>query len=317
MIEPSAVCDRIRLLMKRFAISSCCAVCLSLACKPEASTDPPRPTVDVAASPDSVPASPTVDDAWGGRIFDKWWVELERDFEPGSHGGPHGDGTLDAANGQPMANPGHDYRLKNLFGWDLRGVQGVYGPEYQNKPYVVSVNLLTDPRTTEELYRWLEVGDDVVPAFGAVLSEEELTAMVAFIDGVRTGALPGPAQVFDLSKSAPKNYVLRPGANPERGDALFAESCGCHGEDGTSFPVDPDVSTGAFMRTKGYEAWIKVLNGHPGTSMHREIEFETAEQGAQQILDIIAALCDREAYPALPGIEDVPDGDARCGEYLR
>ncbi|MEM6995396.1 MAG: hypothetical protein AAF721_33110 [Myxococcota bacterium] len=300
--------------MRRIAILLCSVVVTAMACKPEA---PPEPPSGVSAPTVVEPAPAAVDDARGGRIFDKWWVELEREFQPGKMGGPNADGTLDAGTGEPMPNPGHDYRFKNLFGWDLRGADGVYGPEYQDRPYVASVNLLTDTRSREELLAWLQAGDDVVPAFGAVLSHDELYALVDFIDGVRTGALPSPAQVFDLSKDAPKNYVLRPGADTTRGAKLFADSCGCHGGDGTSFAVDPDVSTGAFMRTKGYEAWIKILNGHPGTPMHREIEFETAEDGAQQILDIIAALCDRAAYPPMPGIEDVPDGDIRCGAYLK
>ena len=65
--------------------------------------------------------------------------------------GPNDDGTLNNRDGQPVANTGHDYRLKNLFGWDLRGTEGVYGPDYQNKSYVRATNLLTDTRTPAEL----------------------------------------------------------------------------------------------------------------------------------------------------------------------
>jgi hypothetical protein len=35
------------------------------------------------------------------------------------------------------------------------------------------------------------------------------------------------------------------------------------------------------------------------------------------VLDILAALCDRKAYPKLAAGTDVTNGDARCGNYLR
>jgi hypothetical protein len=35
------------------------------------------------------------------------------------------------------------------------------------------------------------------------------------------------------------------------------------------------------------------------------------------VLNVLAALCDRTAYPALEGATDVEDGDRRCGAYLK
>ena len=51
--------------------------------------------------------------------------------------------------------------------------------------------------------------------------------------------------------------------------------------------------------------------------MHREIAFEDPREGEAMILSILAALCDRGTYPALPGQKDVEDGDLRCGAYLK
>lgn len=288
--------------------------CVALACQPATTTTPPT-TTSADIPPDD---GKVVDTAWGGRFYDRWYTEQDGGFAPGKSGGPRGDGTLDNGAGVALPNGGHDYRLKNLFGWDLRGAEGVYGPEYQNRDYVLPVNLLTDTRTTDELTQWLTEGDDTTPAYGAVMKPEEIAGIVAFVDAVRTGALPGPEQVFALSKTAPKNYVLREGGNVERGRTLFADSCaGCHGDDGRKLTIDDDASLGLFMRTKAYEGWIKTLNGHPGTAMGREIEFESSAEGGAMILDIAAGLCDRVAFPSLDGVQDVPDGDPRCGAYLK
>lgn len=70
---------------------------------------------------------------FGGRLFDRWYDEIDADFVPDDsktpevdgRGGPNGNGTVNGADGRPIANTGHDYRLKNLFGWDMRVAPGV------------------------------------------------------------------------------------------------------------------------------------------------------------------------------------------------
>jgi hypothetical protein len=51
--------------------------------------------------------------------------------------------------------------------------------------------------------------------------------------------------------------------------------------------------------------------------MDRQIPETDAAAQATAILDLLAALCDRGAFPALASAEDVKDGDVRCGAYLR
>ncbi|MEM6989931.1 MAG: c-type cytochrome, partial [Myxococcota bacterium] len=192
------------------------------------------------------------------------------------------------------------------------------GPAYHDKPYVHPTNLLTDTRSAEELAAWFSEGDVAVPAYGAVLNPEQLQSIAEFVVGVRSGDLPGPAQVIALSKDAPKNYSLLEGADVERGNALYAEHCAtCHGDDGRKLPVDGDQSLGLFMRRKAYEGWFKLVSGHPGSPMKRELPFRSGAEGGQMILDVTAAMCDRTAYPSLDGVPDVPDGDGRCGGYLK
>lgn len=285
---------------------------------PSASPEVARPDVSAPAT-DATPST-AADSARGGRYFDRWWrydpsfsPDDSNSPEPDGKGGPHGDGTLTLA-GAPATNSGHDFRLKNYFGWDLRGQAGVYGPDYQNKAYAVDVDLLADDRSFEELHAWLAAGDESIPAFGDVLSEEALADIATFIIDTRERRLPHPEQIFTLSKDAPNNYVLNEGANLEAGHAAVEKMCSggfCHGVGGNAIAIDGTYSLGSYSRAKGYEAWFKIVNGQPGTGMGRQTD------DAQEVLDILAALCDRTVYPPEEPDVDVPDGDPRCGAYLR
>jgi mono/diheme cytochrome c family protein len=301
---------------QRILRSACAPLALIVAaCQPE-----PTPTVTPTTTTTTTTTAPAahLDDGRGGRLFDSWSAELDIAFTPGKSGGPAGDGTLRDASKQTFANTGHDYRLKNFFGWDLRGAAGIYGPEYMNKPYVLSVNLLEDPRTKAELAAWLTSGGEGLPAFGEVMSPEQIEDVAMFIDGVRSGALPRPEKIFELVKDSPKNYALVAGADTQRGAKLYADACAhCHGADGSTIVIDDKFTAGAFMRQNGYEAWFKILSGQPGTPMHRELDFASGDDGAQQVLDVLAAMCDRGTFPPVAKDSDVPDGDRRCGAYLR
>jgi mono/diheme cytochrome c family protein len=271
---------------------------------------------------------PVPDDARGGRLYDNWAAEkgLGDAFVPDApatteldgKGGPRGDGTLLDGHGQPLPNTGHDYRLKNLFGWDLRGTSGIYGPEYHARPYALDHDLLADRRSADELYAWFERGDERLPAYGAVLEPADLRDLVAFIVKMRDHELPQPADLFTLAKDAPKNYQLGPGGDPDRGKSYFRGRCAdCHGNEGVSIRIDETESVGSLARKSGYEVWFKILNGHPGSEMDRQVEDGTAAERAQTILDVLAALCDRAEFPPQGDGNDVPDGDPRCGAYLK
>ncbi|WP_437316545.1 hypothetical protein [Sorangium sp. So ce385] len=215
---------------------------------------------------------------------------------------------------------GHDYRLKNFFGWDLKGREGIYGPSAMAKGYAVSRNLLGGRETQEELVLLFTKGDREIPAYGDVLTPPQIEAMAAFVTGVRDGALPHPDQIFTVKPPAQGHYALLPGGDAARGKAHIKERCtSCHGDDGTKVLFDDGAySLGSHARQKAYEDWFKILNGQPGSPMERQVRGSTGKEMAQEILDILAALCDRGAFP--PGkatAKDVADGDGRCGAYLK
>lgn len=301
--------------------------------EPSDTTPPATATTPAAvptAEPSAAPAGPAPatakDDGLGGRIYDAWYTD--KGFTPDNaktpaadgKGGPFGNGTLPGPDGKPLVDAhGHQTRLKNLFGWDLRGAQGVYGPKYQAKKYVLDRNLL-EAKSRDELARWLGQGDAGIPAYGKVLEQGELNALVDFVWAMREGKLPRPEQVFELREKSAGNYALLPGGDAERGKQMISERCAqCHGKDGTELLFDDgELSLGAHSRQKAYEDWMKILNGQPGTAMTRQVLAEDGPAMAKEILDILAALCDRKAFPRGKGkAADVPDNDPRCGKYLR
>lgn len=307
---------------------------LLLGCGPGAASAPALAphSPESGAAPASIEAAAEArkgaDDARGGRLFDNWRVEkkLTQSFVPDSaktpeldgQGGPNANGTLNSGSGTALPNTGHDYRLKNLFGWDLRGANGIYGPGFQNKSQVLTHDLLADTRSPAELRAWLTQGDERVPALGQVLDAADMDDLVAYLVKTRQGELARPDRLFRLEAAAPKSYVLLPGGDATRGRAHYAESCAtCHGKDGRELPIDETESLGTMSRSSGYEVWFKMVNGQPGTDMQRQVSGASGAEQERAILDLFAALCDRQSFPPLPGASDVPQGDVRCGAYLR
>lgn len=311
-MKPSAFCSLIGLLL------GCGSGGTSAA--------PAAPESPVPAAATAAGVNAAGDDARGGRLFDNWRAEkkLESAFVPDSsktpeldgRGGPNGNGTLNSGVGQPMPNTGHDYRLKNLYGWDLRGAEGIYGAPFQNKPYVLPHNLLNDTRSPDMLRAWLAQGDAQTPAFGQVLDEVDIQDLVAFLVKTQKGELARPEKLFTLAAAVPKNYVLLGGGDAARGRERFSSSCAtCHGNDGTKLPIDETESLGTLSRSSGYEVWFKISSGQPGTLMGRQVSEPSGADNERAILDLLAALCDRKRFPPLAGSTDVPGADPRCGGY--
>lgn len=270
--------------------------------------------------------------ALGGRLFDMWYDESAAEFVPDDaetpeidgRGGPNGNGTLNGADGRPIANTGHDYRFKNLFGWDMRGDAGIYGRDHQAKPWVLPTGPLSQQRARASRSQWIDRvtgGEDGLPSYGAVMSAGEIEALVDFMLAVRDGHLPRPEDLYALSAEAPMGFVLAPGGDAERGRQFYDAQCAeCHGTDGTQFLFDDgEQSLGQHARYYGYAVAMISLSGEPGSDMGAETALNLdAEQQAATLLDLLAALCDRGRYPRGDATDpDVPDGDPRCGAYLK
>jgi hypothetical protein len=269
----------------------------------------------------------------GGRLYDRFYGEnTTLGFTPDDAataavdgaGGPRGNGTLPDAAGRVLDNrSGHGYRMKNFFGWDLRGAEGIYGPDYHDEDYVMPHNLIDDPLSRQELASLFVDGDDGIPAWGEIMPAQDLEDLVAFVMAVRERRLPRPSDIWQLDRAAPESYVLKPGARIEAGHSAIAATCGnaaCHGSDGTSRLFDDgEYSLGSYARQNAYEAWFKIVAGNVGTPMRSQLPANsTPGEQAQFVLDVLAALCDQSAYPLGDASEDdVPRNDPRCGSYMR
>jgi mono/diheme cytochrome c family protein len=270
--------------------------------------------------------------AFGGRLFDMWYDDIDTGFVPDDaetpaidgSGGPNGNGTLNGADGRPLANNGHDYRLKNLLGWDMRGVAGIYGDAYQAKEFIVA----TGPLSPEHAYAtrefWIERltnGGGGLPAYRDVLDADQIAALVDYMLEIRDGQLPHPDTLYSLSTASPNGFVLASGGEVARGRAFYDAQCAdCHGADGTKIMFDNGEQTlGQHARYYGYAVAMITVAGEPGSDMGPQLPpgLSAAEQSGL-LLDLMAALCDRERYPATGATDpEVPDNDVRCGAYLR
>src|SRR5690606_21669699 len=165
----------------------------SVACESEKVSTPPDTSPPAVATSEPVQkeqaAAASVDTTLGGQLFDNW-IRARADEATftaddaqtaaiDGQGGPAGNGSLADDTGATVPNTGHGYRLKNFFGWDLRGAEGIYGASYQAKSDVLPVNLLTDTRSSDELVAWFTHGGDGLPAFGDVLSGAEIASLAA------------------------------------------------------------------------------------------------------------------------------------------
>ncbi|MDG1461993.1 MAG: hypothetical protein P8R04_00355, partial [Gammaproteobacteria bacterium] len=203
--------------------------------------------------------------AFGGRLFDMWYKEIETDFAPDNpatpiadgKGGPNGDGTLNNSAGLPLLNSGHGYRLKNLFGWDMRGDDGIYGHEYQAKEFILQSGPLSPEYADMTRAEWIQriAGGDVsLPAYSDVLNPQQIEALVDYMLAVRDRQLPHPDDLYTLSVDSPKGFVIAPGGDAARGHKFYQAQCAeCHGDDATKIIFDNGEQTlGMHARYYGY-----------------------------------------------------------------
>jgi len=139
--------------------------------------------------------------AFGGRLFDMWYDDIDTDFVPDDpdtpaidgRGGPNGNGTLNNAEGIAIPNNGHSYRFKNLLGWDMRGNAGIYGAEYQAKEFILPTGPLSPQHADDSRDDWIERvtnGFGGLPAYGSVMTPPQIETLVDYMLAVRDGAAP-------------------------------------------------------------------------------------------------------------------------------
>ena len=215
----------------------------------------------------------------GGQLFDNWMTvtnTAKPDTMPGEDG--------------PVTDTGHGFRCKNCHGWDYRGSDGIYGPDYKNKSYTAPVDLyLASGEPAAELRDHIINGHHGMPAFGDYLSARDVEDLVAFIKQ----EMVDTTEIFRLSPDG-NHYQLMPGGDAEAGHLFIQQKCAiCHGPDGTGILVDDGHYTlGSHSRQKAYEDHHKIAYGNPGSVM------AGFTRNPQILLNVLTALCDKERYPS-------------------
>lgn len=184
----------------------------------------------------------------GGRLYDKWWAELNLAEPRITHpaypeaGGLHGAAT---------------WRCKECHGWDYRGDEGAYST---GRHYTGIKGLRGfdggDPSIA------LQVLTDENHQYQKVLPSQALDYLAAFV--VR-------GQVDMQKYIKPKTGEVT-GAGPGQGKRLYNRYCArCHGKDGRyqNFSGDPTAPeyVGTVAKENPWEAWHKIRNGQPGSYM--------------------------------------------------
>ncbi len=213
--------------------------------------------------------------AAGGRIYDNWWIALDR---------PEPEATNPAYPVSVNAKiTGADtWRCKECHGWDYRGSAGVYsqGGHFTGvkgidgavgKPEEVLIGVLRDknhPYTKE------------------MINDEEILRLAAFVSR---------GQV-DMRTFMTSDRKLIAG-NPTRGREVFQTVCAaCHGFDGRLLDWGEKGEhnyVGSEASTLPDEVFNKIYNAHPGVQMINLRAFPVSD-----VVDVIAYAATLPIEPA-------------------
>jgi len=194
-------------------------------------------------------------EAWplaaGGRIYDKWWLALDRDE-------PEGTNPAYPTDVNEKQSGSGTWRCKECHGWDYRGAEGVYqqGSHYTGIPGIDG----SVGKPVEYIARMLR--DENHPYTTDMITDEEMLRVAAFVSrgqvDMRTFMNPETREMLDDV------------ADTDRGRDIFQTTCAaCHGFDGAA--MDWGGDTPAYIGTEASElpdeVFNKIYNAHPGVAM--------------------------------------------------
>ena len=184
----------------------------------------------------------------GGRLYDKWWAELNLPKPTATHP------AYPAAGKQRGADT---WRCKECHGWDYRGRDGAYakGSHFTG---IKGIRAYTgaDPAVVVQLL------SDSNHQYQTRVPPHALQLLASFV-------VQGQIEMehyIDPASGTPRNADQRLGAR------LFDNNCArCHDEDGryqnfSGDPADPEY-IGTVAQGNPWETWHKIRNGHPGSRM--------------------------------------------------
>ncbi|MDH5184050.1 MAG: c-type cytochrome [Gammaproteobacteria bacterium] len=185
--------------------------------------------------------------AEGGRIYDKWWVEMELSKPTTTHS------AYPKAGKQTGANTS---RCKECHGWDYRGREGAYskGSHFTGIKGIQAYSGGSENKVFEIL-------KDKNHQYDKVMLDGALKTVAKF---VVHGQIDMAKYIDAKSKKV--------NGNARKGKTLFRDNCAdCHNKDGRAFNLAHDDGVTEYIGTiankNPWETLHKVRNGHPGAEM--------------------------------------------------
>lgn len=185
--------------------------------------------------------------AYGGRLYDLWWIVLLSEPPERKHPAYPESGTAQGAD---------TWRCVACHGWDYRGAAGAFGagPHYTGIKGIEAM-AGADPASIAALLRKPPHGFDA-----AMIPDEALHALALFVS--RGQGKPG--QQIDAGTG-------RFQGNPAKGKPVFQNICAiCHDFDGRAWITGEDDglnNLGAIATADPWRALHKVLNGQTYADM--------------------------------------------------
>lgn len=227
--------------------------------------------------------------AEGGRIYDKWWVEMELKQPTTTHMAYPKAGKKSGAD---------TWRCKECHGWDYRGRDGAYK---QGSHYSGIKGISAYAGGSED--KVFQILKDKNHQYSKVMLDGALKTVARF---VVHGQIDMAKYIDAKSKKV--------NGNSRNGKILYQDNCAdCHQKDGRAFNLAHDDGVTEYIGTisnkNPWETLHKIRNGHPGAvmtmshmhsgggmGMHRrwrmgdEMPAMLMELDEQQQIDILAHL---------------------------
>lgn len=272
-------------MMRRFSGWSAVlviATALALQACGQATASPAPPTEPPPEPPTEAPIVLSGSVPEGGRLYDKWWSELDLEA-------PTEDQPLWASQTTNERSGDDTWRCKECHGWDYAGADGAYGSgsHYTGFAGILDSSSLSDG----ELLAWLDGSANREHDFSP-MGDAALGSLVKFIqDGV-----------MDISGNIDGESKEAVGGDPSNGQALYETTCtACHGADGRMINFgdeeDPEY-VGTIALGNPWEFIHKVRAGQPGTQMPSAIE---GGWSYQDVVDVLAYSQSLPVDPPPPG----------------
>ena len=179
----------------------------------------------------------------GGRIYDKWYADINVDAPTKSH-------PLYPESGKYASKPKSNWRCKECHGWDYQGKDGAYkaGKHFTGIRGVLN----SSPGTADQAEKLFSTSHGEIASF---MKPDEVKAIGQFL---ATG-------VFQMD-----NYIDRETKKVKSGDAVqgkqnYEAICSrCHGLDGK---LPDDMKPFAAQMGNPWEVMHKIRNGQPNEEM--------------------------------------------------